>query len=243
MVLINLPDEAGNLITNLMPNWNNLGDKLLNSSFVNDRVLILAYHTIKKKLESAYLQNLILKDAFNMVITTAAKPFLKRLMMENIFYHLSSALEVLAHEINGAYGFNIDFNRVQIDHQASSKFCLRCKLDNIQNDPLASYLNMELPQRGKSPIDHWYYNFAAYRNQVVHRTLYVLMLEPGHDYLPDDPAIFDPSSHKPIYDAQSDEYLYPNYTHKRELRTYSDYCFNKILEIAETVHMHLKGMI
>jgi hypothetical protein len=243
MILVNLPDETGNLITNLMPNWKDLGDRLLDPPFVNDRALILAHHTIKKKLESAYVQNLILKDTFNLIITTSAKPFLKRLMMENIFYHLSSALDVLAHEINGVYGFNIDFNRVQIDHQANSKFCLRCKLDSIQNDLLASYLNVELPQHGKSPTNHWYYDFAAYRNQVVHRTLYVLMLEPGHDYLPDDPTIFDSSSHELIYDAQSDEYLYPNYTYKRELRSYSDYCFNKILEIAETVHMYLKGRI
>jgi len=147
MVQINLPDQVGNLVTNLMPNWKDLGDKIAKSpNLVNDKALVLAHHTIKNKLESAYFHNLILKDTFNLTITTGAKPFLKRIMMENIFFHLSSALDAVAHEINGVYGFNIDFNRVQIDYQANPKVCLRFKRDNIKNDALATYLNSELPK-------------------------------------------------------------------------------------------------
>ena len=126
MVQINLPDQVGNLLTNLMPNWKASDDKIAKSAtLVNDRALVLAHHTTKNKHESAHFHNLILKDAFNLTITTGANPFLKRITMENIFFHLSSALDALAHEINGVYGFNIDYNRIQIDYQANPKICLR----------------------------------------------------------------------------------------------------------------------
>jgi hypothetical protein len=184
---------------------------------------------------------LVLKDAFDLPITSQVKPFLKRTMMENILFDLSSALDVLAHEINRVYAFSIDFEKVQIDHypNVNIKNCLRCKLNNIQNDTLAQYLDLELPIRNIVP-NHWYDDFAKYRNQMIHRIIYVMMLSPGFDYLPDDPTMFDPPSHKPIYDRNTDEFLFPNYEKKRQLRYYSDFCFNKILEISEQVHEYLE---
>lgn len=88
--------------------------------------------------------------------------------------------------------------KVQIDHysdpkKANPKKCARCYIDNI-NDELSKYLNSELPICNKSP-SHWYYDFSNYRNQIMHRTIPVLLLEPGLDYLPDDPTDLSESKH------------------------------------------------
>jgi hypothetical protein len=59
-----------------------------------------------------------LKYTFDLALTSFAKPFLKRTMMENIIFNPSSVLDVLAHEINEIYNFNVDFTGVQIDHRS-----------------------------------------------------------------------------------------------------------------------------
>jgi hypothetical protein len=166
-------------------------------------------------------------------------------MFENIIFNLTSALDALAHEINQIYGLKIDFERVQIDHhrpqQNNEGDCIRCKLDNISEDNLAKYLNKELPRKNMIPINHWYDTFLKYRNQVMHRIIYELMLEPGNDYLPDDPTILQ-SNGRITFDANGSP-LIPNYIHRRELRTYTRFCFEKVLEISEKIQSFVGAKI
>ena len=92
----------------------------------------------------------ILNEVFT--LTEGDKNFLKRAMIENIIFSLSSLLDSLAHSINQIYQVNIDFTRVQMDHQShpkksNPKKCVRCYIDTI-NDGLSTYLNSELPLNG-----------------------------------------------------------------------------------------------
>jgi hypothetical protein len=52
------------------------------------------------------------------------------------------------------------------------------------NNHLAKYVRAELPRRNSTEInlDHWYFDFQGYRNQMIHRIIYVLLLEPGRDF-------------------------------------------------------------
>jgi hypothetical protein len=145
---------------------------------------------------------------------------------------------------------NVDFHKVQMDHlsaQSNQKNCLRCVFDNEINDSLTSHLNRELPRTTVVPKNHWYATFLEYRNQIMHRILYLIMLEPGRDYLPDDPAILDDPKYIKIngqvqfHDDGSP--LFSNYVHRRELRPYCRFTFNKVLDISEQIHKLLQAKI
>jgi hypothetical protein len=129
-----------------------------------------------------------------------------------------------------------------MDHQnhpkkPNPKQCVRCYIDNINNG-LSAYLNSELPERNKFS-NHWYYDFSEYRNQIMHRTINVLLLEPGLDYLPDDPkdlrqpTYLQDEQGKPIFDHRTGKLFLSNYTKFRELRSYSKEIFDKIFAIIE----------
>jgi hypothetical protein len=177
MIGIQLNDNIGNLLKTSIPNLENLGKKIANTYiYVNNYILNAAHMTTKFKLEAAHLYLSILNQACGLSPSHATQ-FLKGAMTENILFSLTSGLDALSHVINQIYGFNVDFHRVQIDHRRSNQNneqnCIRCKLDNLTNDNLSKYLNTELP---RSPIsqDHCYAAFTQYRNQVIHRTLYVI---------------------------------------------------------------------
>jgi hypothetical protein len=85
---------------------------------------------------------------------------------------------------------------------------LRCLLDK-ENDDLAAHLNWELPWRRKNQttnIDSWYHDFSAYRNQVMHRTIYFLFKTPGNNYLPDDPTFLGDEPIRPVFDEDHNPY-------------------------------------
>lgn len=163
-----------------MPKWQATNNKIrYNSRFRDNRVLFLAHNTVKYKLEFAFFHITVLHKAYNLQ-PTSAKTLLKRSMIENVILNLSSALDAIAHEINQINNFGIDFHRVAIDHKHRDqfyKYCMRCKLDQSSHH-LSHYLNFELPQKtSESDATHWYFDFQKYRNQMVHRTIYVLMLD------------------------------------------------------------------
>jgi hypothetical protein len=225
-----------------MPNFIKLQNLIATDpKWNNNLILHHALHAVKYKIEAANLHIFILNEAFT--LTDGDKNFLKRTMVENIIFNLSSLLDSLAHAINQIYQANIDFTRVQVDHQSDPKRCLRCYIDGI-NDGLSTYLNSQLPQRNKLP-SHWYYDFSEYRNQIMHRTIYVLMLEPGYDYLPDDPTnISEPrflkdQNGKQVFDSKTNKPILSNYTQFRELRSYSKELFDKIFAIIEETCKHL----
>lgn len=228
-------------LNNKMPNFIQLQTSITaHPKWQNNLILHHALHSVKYKIEAANLYIFILNEVFT--LTEGDKNFLKRAMIENIIFNLSSLLDSLAHSINQIYQVNIDFTRVQMDHQShpkksNPKKCVRCYIDTI-NDGLSTYLNSELPKRNKFP-SHWYYDFSNYRNQIMHRTIHVLWLEPGYDYLPDDPTdlsqpmFLKDQNGKPIFDQRTGKPILSNYTQFRELRSYSKEIFDKILAIIE----------
>lgn len=223
-------------LNNKIPNFLKLQASITaHPQFKNNLILHHALHAVKYKIEAANLYILILNEVFT--LTEGDKNFLKRTMIENIIFNLSSLLDSLAHAINQIYKASIDFTKVQMDHQGDPKKCVRCYIDNI-NDGLSTYLNSELPQRNKF-TNHWYYDFIEYRNQIMHRTLYMLLLEPGLDYLPDDPTNLSQPTYvkdqngKPIFDPKTGKPILSNYTKFRELRLYSKEIFDKIFAIIE----------
>jgi hypothetical protein len=158
-------------------------------------------------------------------------------MTESILFNLASGLDALAHVINQIYGFDIEFRKVQIDHRSNQNNegdCIRCRLDNLNNDNLSKYLNTELP-RSTISQENWYAAFTQYRNQIMHRTLYIIHLTAEGLYLPDDPTDLNPIV-KPSFDANRNETVYPKYTKNRELRQYFQFCFDKILSIVEKIY-------
>jgi hypothetical protein len=217
-----------------MPNWEK-GEKIESTdTFCSNHVLNTAHRSTKNKLEAAHLHLSILNQAYGLSPSQATL-FLNRTMTENILFNLASGLDALAHVVNQIYGFDIDFHRVQIDHhrpiQNNEGDYIRCKLDNLNNDNLSKYLNTELP-RSPIPEEYWYAAFTQYRNQVMHRTLYVIHLAAQGLYLPDDPTDLNPLV-KPFFDANKHEVVYPKYTNNRELRQYFQFCFDKVLSIVE----------
>ncbi len=73
----------------------------------------------------------------------------------------------------------------------------------------------------------------------MHRTINVLLLEPGLDYLPDDPkdlrqpTYLQDEQGKPIFDHRTCKLFLSHYTKFRELRSYSKEIFDKIFAIIE----------
>ena len=65
------------------------------------------------------------------------------------------------------------------------------------------------------------------------------MLEPGKDFLPDDPAILDPPTEGVYYVGNFKEPVYPNYTKHRGLKEYSEWCLNKAIQICERIYEYL----
>jgi hypothetical protein len=235
-------DNIGREPTRCMPMWNEFNEQIRNNSkLANNKILNLAHSTVKHKLESAYFHRTTLVKAYTLK-SSKAKTLLKRSMLENIIINLSSSFDAIAHEINQIYDLNIPFNKVQIDHYHQSEFaknCMRCRLNSKSND-LAEYLRAELPKNDSNQnLDHWYLSFQRYRNQIIHRTIYVLMLEPGKDFLPDDPAKLDPPTDGVKYIGNLKEPVYPNYTKRREIREYSEQCLNKVIQICEQIYEYL----
>lgn len=166
-----------------MPNFIKLQDSIKDHlHWKNNLILHHALMAVKYKIEAANLYIFILNEIF--VLTEGDTYFWKRAMIENIIFNLSSLLDSLAHAINQIYQASIDFKKVQMDHQnhpkkPNPKICRRCYIDTINDDELATYLNSELPERNNFSTNHWYYDFSEYRNQIMHRTIYVLLVEPG----------------------------------------------------------------
>lgn len=232
----------------MMPKWKEIDGKIRNNSrFVNNRVLFLAHKTVKYKLEFAFFHKATLFKAYHLQ-STHAKTLLKRCMTENVIINLSSSLDAIAHEINQINGFSIPFYKVQIDHhrhgEGEGKHCLRCKLDG-KNSNLADFVKTELPRRipNQQNSEHWYFDFQEYRNQIIHRTIYVLMLEPGMDFLPDDPTILDPTINGVSDVSNYVNPIYPNYTRRRELSEYSEWCLNKVIQICERIYEYLNPLV
>jgi hypothetical protein len=236
-------DDIGREPTRSMTRWNEFNEQIKsNSKLANNKILHLAHSTVKYKLESAYFHRTTLVKAYNLK-SSKAKTLLKRSMLENIIINLSSSFVAIAHEINQIYEFNIPFERVQIDHYHKSecgKNCMRCKLDSKANS-LAKYIRTELPRSESKQLnlEHWYFSFQRYRNQIIHRTIYVLMLETGKDFLPDDPAILDPLTDGIKFIGNFKKPVYPNYTKRREIREYSESCLTKAIQICERIYEHL----
>lgn len=239
-------EQSSDALTHIMPNWSNLQKKVQSSTKWNsNQILNLAINTVKYKIEAANMHYLILKYSYT---ANGDKNFLKRTMVENIIFNLSSLLDSLAHIINQIYDFKVDFNKVQIDHQKNPKNCVRCKIDDTKEE-LSKYINLELPKLDPKLdpkiTNNWYYDFSNYRNQIMHRTIYCLMLNPGQDYLPDDPTNFtEPkflkyNNNKPIFDSKTGKPLLENYVKLRELREYSKEIFDKVLGIIEKICSYL----
>jgi hypothetical protein len=157
-----LEKHTSTSLNDKMPNFIKLQDSITaHPKWKNNLILHHALHAVKYKIEAANLYIFILNEVF--ALTEGDKNFLKRAMIENIIFNLSSLLDSLAHAINQIYQASIDFTRVQMDHQGdpkkpNPKKCLRCYIDDINDDELSEYLNSELPVRNKFP-NHWYYDF------------------------------------------------------------------------------------
>jgi hypothetical protein len=253
-MLFVIDDKTGDLLVPKMPNWTKIDEIISNRPEFKTQVLILAHSSVRRKLESANMHISMLYQSYKIRQTTTAKvkvDFLNRTMFDNVIFNLSSLLDSIAHEINQFYQFKLDFKRVQMDHIGSEyrPDCLRCLL-NKENDDLAAHLNWELPWRRKNQttnIDSWYHDFSAYRNQVMHRTIYFLFKTPGNNYLPDDPTflgdepirpVFD-ENHKPIFKSHYGDPIQEHFESQRELRSYSDWCLEKILDVTEKIYGYL----
>lgn len=244
-ITIELSADVGHALTQLMSDWKKMTGKIENSSkFSNDHVLGLAHQTTKYKLEHARMYLSILKACYN-VKRIPSIDFMVRAMTDNIFSNLSSALDSISYEINQAYGFKIKIEKIQINHhrmhQLNEGDCIRCKLNNIPNDNLSKFLNTELP-RDPIPSNHWYCTFSKYRNQVVHRPLYLIHLATEGRFLPDDPSVMNPIV-TPYYDPKQHKILIPNYTENREIKDYCEDCLNKVLCVIEKTYEYLDSKI
>jgi hypothetical protein len=103
-----------------MPNFLKLRASIkANPQWKNNQILYLSLSAVKYKVEAANMYILILYGLFG--LTAGDKNFLKRAMMENIFFNLSSLLDSLSHAINEIYQSKIPFKNVQIDHRGDLK--------------------------------------------------------------------------------------------------------------------------
>src|SRR5947209_6666302 len=114
MVDLIVDDASGNLLLALVPNWERVSKKI-NLSLNNNKILVRAHITVKDKLESARFHLSILDYAYTLP-PVPVKNLLKRSMVENIFFNLTSALDALSHEINQIYQLDVDYQKVQMDH-------------------------------------------------------------------------------------------------------------------------------
>jgi hypothetical protein len=227
-IQLQISSDAGDALSPSMPNWKSISEKVTSSpTFGKDDVFNIAHTTTKHRLEAARMYLSILRAGYTVEAIPSIN-FLIRSMADNIFFSLASALDSLSFEINQMYGFNIMLKKVQIDHhrqQGKEKNCVRCSLDAIGNDKLATYLNNELP-REPIPPDHWYKTFSEYRHQVTHRLLYLIHVTAQGRYLPDDPF-------------QTDPVVRPYYTRNLEVKDYCESCIQRVLSIVEKTYSYL----
>ncbi len=221
-----------------LPHWSKLTPKVEKSA---NQVMILGHMTTKHKLVAAgvssnFMHQLYQKEGW----FTATDQFLIRVFAENIFFHLSSCLDALGHEVSQIFQVQLPFERVQIDHMNNQKNCLRCLLQR-KDVAFASFLDSELPQKGSQP-GHWYHAFTEYRNQVVHRTLYVVLAGPKAMVLPDNPTNLNPRVS--LKDHTSPTYYFdPDYHEQREIRKYTLDCIYEVRDTVEKIYAKLDGKI
>jgi hypothetical protein len=101
--MIQLPIDAasGDLLSSSLPNWERVGDKIKHSTN-NNIILVRAHNTANNKLEFALFHLSVLDHAYTLP-PIPAMTLLKRSMVENILFNLTSALGALSHEINQIY--------------------------------------------------------------------------------------------------------------------------------------------
>lgn len=245
MINIELPDDIGNRLTSLLPKWKEMDERIGKSHLQKDLILNIAHQTTKHKLESAMFHLDVMVHAYTVKYSSNVIPeFLIRSTVASIFLDLSSALDALAHEINRVYLFGLEYKYVQMDHQSYNKHeeCVRCRLDKL-NDGLSTFLNSEIPRitkdRRQEYKDHWYFVFSEYRNQIVHRTLYVLGYTHAGLFLPDDPSNLDPRITR-FYNHETGEALTePDYRHKRGPLKYCQECLGRLILVTESAYAEL----
>lgn len=249
-----IDDKSGELLQARMKNWVKLEEIINKSELIKNRILFLAHEAVRMKLEAANMHIQMLIQSYTIKETTENKigpkqsNFLRRTMFDNVIFNLSSLLDSIAHEINQIYGYKVDINFVNMDHNhvQNGIFCIRCKL-NSENDELASLLNWEFPRRYKNSMVQnfgWYGDFSNYRNHIMHRTILFLHMTPGAAWIPDDPTVFDmqgllfDENGKPVFGKYTVG-LMKNFETEKEMRLYSMDCFEKILEITEKIYGYL----
>jgi hypothetical protein len=242
LIEFNVAEDISRELIPAMPDWQSLTNKIkVNPVFANNVVLNISNTTVELRLEFANMHLTFLRQAYKKDSSNAIN-FIKRAMMENIIINLVSTLDALAFVINEIYDFRVGYKYVQIDHQTPKHErkgnCVRCRLD-ASKDAFSNYVSTEFPKR---PIrsDHWYNSISEYRNQILHRTLYLINFrENGGSYLPDDPAILNLKGRKIYYDKESNKVVIQNYTLNREVREFSQFLFDKVFSIVQVVYRYL----
>ena len=168
-----------------MRNWSKIASLVQYGNPPSSLHDIIRSHTATKfKITFADYHYHILDQLYRPNETAARQDTLMwaRAEMNSIVYNLYSALDSLANEINLAYNFGINENRIHIfhNHQKLVADCVRCNLDK-QNDGLTSTLNQELSQ-------NWFLILNKLRNQITHKNLPVFgqTRSTGDPEVPDD---------------------------------------------------------
>lgn len=235
MFTLEIPDNIDEILKPNLLFWNCL-QPFINSSL--NSVLQVAHKTVEVKVHYASLNLFMLLQSYEKGRSSSFEPsFMRHSLTENIIINLNSALESISHVINQIYNIGVDFNLVSIDHKKSKKDCLRCLLKKHDND-LSEYLDAALV-RG-SPVNDWYEALRQYRHQIVHRPHSIFLLTIGGTYLPDNPSIsiFD-RKEKIKFDDKTGEPVIPNYTKKREIRSFTKGAFTVILKIIEGIYYYI----
>jgi hypothetical protein len=216
-----------------LPNWE-IFRKLTEKS--SNDILQVAHKTISTRIGFASMHLSILRRAENNLM--------KRAMFEDMIINLVSSLEAIGHVLNAFYNFGIEYRRVTIDHKFPNnekkhkeqfESCLRCRL-KIVNYPLADFLDKAL--KTGSPAEHWYQALVEYRHQILHRQhLIGKQIPEVRGYLlPDDPEIITPTE-KPYIDKKTKRTVYANYTKMREIKRYTEFLYENIVELVELIYM------
>lgn len=238
MFRLTFNEEIGRMLDKDMPNWCEL-NKQIHEGTVN-QVLRLAHITTKHRLEAAFFHLLTMDQIYRKETSFHHyHQFAIRLSGEGIFFALAGSLDSLAHEINQFYNLGVDFSSAQMDHfdRKNGTQCVRCQLNHHDNE-LANYLENEFPRR--SPADHWYHTFSQYRHQVVHRTVYVIAVQPHGLLLPDNPSEVNPQLQN-TFDKKNPKKLIhrAGFSQEREMKKYCMECFVMIRERIEAVYARM----
>ena len=101
-MILYLEQHTSTSLNNKMPNFIKFQDLITAvPKWKNNLILHHALHAVKYKIQAANFHIFILNEAFT--LTYGDKNFLKRTMVENIIFNLSSLLDSLAHAINQIY--------------------------------------------------------------------------------------------------------------------------------------------